>query len=65
MPTPAENCTTVAAGNCTLWPPGLLSWLAVRLVLDQQREHESQWAAIDSMAGKIGCSAETLRMWVR
>ena len=38
---------------------------AVRLVLDQQQEHESQWAAIESVAGKIGCTAETLRRWVR
>jgi transposase len=38
---------------------------AVRLVLEQQREHESQWAAINSVAGKIGCSGETLRKWVR
>jgi transposase-like protein len=38
---------------------------AVRLVLEQQREHESQWAAINSIAGKIGCSGETLRKWVR
>lgn len=38
---------------------------AVRLVLEQQREHESQWAAICSVAGKIGCSAETLRKWIR
>lgn len=33
---------------------------AVRLVLDRQREHTSQWAAIESVAGKIGCSAQTL-----
>ena len=38
---------------------------AVRLVLDQQQEHESQWATIESVAGKIGCTAETLRRWVR
>ena len=38
---------------------------AVRLVLEQQGEHESQWAAIVSIAGKIGCTAETLRTWVR
>jgi len=38
---------------------------AVRLVLEQQREHESQWAAISSVAGKIGCTPETLRTWVR
>ena len=38
---------------------------AVRLVLDQQGEHDSQWAAIGAIAGKIGCTAETLRKWVR
>jgi transposase len=38
---------------------------AVRLVLEHQREHESQWAAIVSVAAKIGCTPETLRTWVR
>ena len=38
---------------------------AVRLVLGQQEAHDSQWAAIESIAGKIGCTAETLRKWVR
>ncbi len=38
---------------------------AVRLVLDQQAQHESQWAAIESVAGKMGCTAESLRRWVR
>jgi transposase len=37
----------------------------VRLVLEHQGEHGSQWAAIGSVAGKIGCTAETLRRWVR
>src|SRR5690606_30862850 len=38
---------------------------AVRLVLERQHEHSSQWAAICSIAGKMGCTAETLRGWVR
>ena len=38
---------------------------AVRLVREHQSEHESQWAAICSIAAKIGCTAETLRRWVR
>jgi len=37
----------------------------VRLVYDHQDEYESQWAAIRSIAGKLGCSAETLRKWIR
>jgi transposase-like protein len=35
------------------------------MVLEHQEEHESQWAAIGSIAAKIGCTAETLRKWVR
>lgn len=38
---------------------------AVRLVLEHESEHESQWGAIVSVAAKIGCTAETLRKWVR
>ena len=38
---------------------------AVRLVLDHQGEHDSQWAAITSIAGKVGCSPESLRKWIR
>ena len=38
---------------------------AVRLVFENEGEHDSQWAAIGSIAGKIGCTAETLRQWVR
>ena len=38
---------------------------AVRMVLDQQSEHQSQWATIQSIADKIGCTHETLRRWVR
>ena len=35
------------------------------MVLEHQDEHDSQWAAIASIAGKIGCTPETLRLWVR
>ena len=38
---------------------------AVRMVLEQQKDHTSQWATIQSIASKIGCTAETLRRWVR
>jgi transposase len=38
---------------------------AVRLVFEQQGEHGSQWAALTSIAVKMGCTPETLRKWVR
>lgn len=38
---------------------------AVRLVREHQGEHESPWAAIDSITAKIGGTAETLRRWGR
>ena len=38
---------------------------AVRLVFEQQGAHSSQWAAIRSIAEKMGCTAEALRTWVR
>ena len=38
---------------------------AVRMVFEHRSQYESQWAAIESMAAKIGCTAETLRGWVR
>ena len=38
---------------------------AVRMVFEHEREYSSQWAAIVSIASKIGCTPETLRKWVR
>ena len=38
---------------------------AVRMVWEHEGEHDSKWAAIRSIAGKIGCSGETLRKWVQ
>ena len=38
---------------------------AVRMVLEHRGEHASQWAAIMSIAAKIGCTAQTLNNWVK
>lgn len=38
---------------------------AVRLLQEHRGEHASEWAAIVSIAGKIGCTPETLRSWLR
>ena len=38
---------------------------AVRMVEESRGQHESQWAAIRSVSAKLGCTAETLRRWVR
>ena len=38
---------------------------AVRMVRDQTGEHASQWATIEAVAPKLGCTSETLRRWVR
>jgi len=35
------------------------------MVLEHRDDHESQWATISSIAARIGCTAETLRKWVR
>jgi transposase-like protein len=38
---------------------------AVRMVFEHRAEHSSQWACIESIAGKIGCTAQTLDNWVK
>ena len=38
---------------------------AVRMVVEHAREYPSRWAAVNSVASKIGCSAATLHEWVK
>jgi transposase-like protein len=38
---------------------------AVRLVVEHEQEHPSRWAAVSSIAAKIGCTAQTLNEWVK
>lgn len=38
---------------------------AVRLVLNSEKDYGSRWAAIESVAAKIGCTGETLRRWIK
>ncbi len=38
---------------------------AVRMVMESRGQQDSQWAAIESIGAKIGCTGETLRRWVR
>lgn len=45
--------------------PAELRERAVRMVREHGSEHPSQWAAIKSIAQKVGCSSEALRIWLR
>jgi transposase-like protein len=45
--------------------PAELRERLVRMVREQTHEHGSEWAAMRSVAAKVGCTAETLRQWVR
>jgi transposase len=51
-------CLVFVGGPCSLrrWAGGAI-W-------EQREHHESQWAAIESVAQKIGCTAQTLRNWI-
>src|SRR5216683_162412 len=50
--------------KATRYPPELRE-RAIRLVREHRDEHASEWAAIQSIAGKLGMTAETLRLWLR
>ncbi len=50
--------------KATRYPPELRE-RAIRLVREHRDDHTSEWAAIQSIAGKLGMAAETLRRWVR
>ena len=50
--------------RATRYPPELRE-RAMRLVREHRDEHRSEWAAIQSVAGKLGMTAETLRKWLR
>jgi transposase len=38
---------------------------AIRMVMEQESKHNSQWAAIESISEKIGCSPQTLHSWIK
>jgi transposase len=50
--------------RATRYPPELRE-RAIRLVREHRDEHPSEWATIQSVAGKLGLTAETLRKWLR
>ncbi len=50
--------------RATRYPPELRE-RAMRMVREHRDEHPSEWAAIQSVAGKLGMSSETLRKWLR
>ena len=45
--------------------PSLVPLCAVRMVEEHREAHASEWAVLQSVAPKLGCTAETLRKWVR
>ncbi len=50
--------------KATRYPPELRE-RAIRMVREHRSEHPSEWAALPAIAGKLGMTAETLRLWVR
>lgn len=54
MTKPASSKCAPEVRECAVW-----------MVFEHEGEHASQWAAISSIAAKVGCISETLRNWVR
>ena len=67
------ECNWLVSGNAIRWSSGCnyatyspeVRERAVRMVLEHLNDYPSEWAAIEAIAPKIGCAAQTLHGWIR